>query len=142
MLLAIDTNVLIRYITRDDLEQASIADWVIERGCSEDEPGFVSHIVLCEVAWVLKSAYAADRDHVAKVIETLLQARQLKVQASDIVWRALADYRRHRADFADTLINQQGITAGCDVFVSFDKRAAELPHGCLADEIHRANTRQ
>jgi len=56
-MVGIDTNVLVRYITQDDLDQSSIASEFIEKNCTSDTPGIINQVVLCELVWVLKSAY-------------------------------------------------------------------------------------
>ncbi len=56
-MIGLDTNVLVRYIVRDDPVHTALAEMLIEQHCSEENPGFVSHIVLCELCWVLTRAY-------------------------------------------------------------------------------------
>lgn len=54
-MIALDTNVLVRYLAQDDREQARVATRFIEEHLTADDPGFVSTIVLCEIIWVLES---------------------------------------------------------------------------------------
>ena len=75
-MIGLDTNVLVRYIVEDDDKQARIATRVIE-GCTADAPGFVSHLVLVELIWVLSSCYGADKASLIKVVQQLLQTKQL-----------------------------------------------------------------
>ncbi len=57
----IDTNVLVRYIVQDDPAQSALATTFIEKNCTAKKPGFINLIVLCELTWVLKRAYRAER---------------------------------------------------------------------------------
>ena len=60
-MIGVDTNVLVRYIVQDDVEQSKIASRFIEGLISSSKPGFVNQIVLCELVWVLKRAYHYDK---------------------------------------------------------------------------------
>ena len=124
----IDTTVLVRYITRDHAEQYRAAKQHLESTCTQENPGSVSVIVLCELAWVLSRAYDADPNDIAQVIDQILRTRQLQVQRRDQVRSALAEYVDHEADFADCLIGQLNQTNGADETVTFDQNAARLRH--------------
>lgn len=65
----IDTNVLVRYLTRDDPVQYKQAKTFLESTCSEENPGYINTIVLCEMVWVLKAAYNCTRDEITMVVE-------------------------------------------------------------------------
>lgn len=123
-MIGIDTNVLIRYLVQDDEAQAKIASDFIESKCSDDNPGFINHIVLCEITWVLSGAYRQKRSDIANVIDSLLQVRQIEVQNAPLVWKALSDYRDSNADFSDHLIAHSNQQAGCASTATFDKKAA------------------
>ena len=87
------TNVLVRYITRDHSEQRAAAKRHLESNCTQQPPGYVNVIVLCELAWVLTTAYDASQEKLARVIDQLLRTRQLQIQRRDQVRSALAEYR-------------------------------------------------
>ena len=123
----LDTNVIVRYLTQDDPKQAAVATRYIERHCTEESPGVIGHITLCEIVWVLKSNYSQDRDSIARVIEHLLQIAQIKVLEPALVWRALGDFRQSSADFADHLLARVNEARGCESTVTFDKSAAKQP---------------
>ena len=126
-MIALDTNVLIRYLVQDDPTQAKQSTQFIEANCTEDEPCFIGQIVLCEVAWVLESNYDQDRQQIAHIIEELLQVGQLEVQQPEVVWRALSDYKNSNADFPDHLLARVNQSAGCNYTVTFDKKASKQP---------------
>jgi predicted nucleic-acid-binding protein len=95
---------LIRYLVQDDRKQAALATSFIERYCTDNNPGFIGQIVLCELAWVLESNYNQTREQITAVIEQLLHVAQLEVMEPEVVWRALNDYRSSNVDFPDHLL--------------------------------------
>jgi len=121
----IDTNVLIRYLVQDDATQAKSATTFIEKHCTAEDPGFVGHIVFCELAWVLESNYAQGRMQIATIIEELLQVVQMQAQDPEIIWRALNDYKKSNVDFPDHLLARINESNGCDTTFTFDKKAAK-----------------
>jgi predicted nucleic-acid-binding protein len=122
----IDTNVLVRYITRDHPEQHRAAKRHLESSCTQEGPGYVNIVVLCELAWVLRSAYDASQEEVAQVVDQLLRTRQLQIQQRDRVRAALTEYEESAAGFADCLIGQLNQEAGTEETVTFDQSAAQM----------------
>lgn len=61
-MIGLDTNVLVRYLAQDDSQQSALAVKLIEGACSEKNPAFINHIVLCETAWVLERCYDAKKN--------------------------------------------------------------------------------
>lgn len=120
----LDTNIVIRYLTQDDRKQSQQATKIIE-SLTDAEPGFISLVTLAEVSWVLRSAYAVGNADLANVIEKLLDSRELVIQDADIARRALAALQAGHG-FADALIAEAGIAAGCTETLTFDKSAAKL----------------
>ena len=94
---------------------------------SSVRPGFVSTVVLCELFWVLASAYRIPPQEILVIIERMLGTRELHIQQSELVHRAVRASRGSSIEFVDALIGELGISAGCTETVTFDKRAAELP---------------
>lgn len=118
---AVDTNVLVRLITRDDPRQAASAEAFIQGGA------WVSHIVLVETVWVLKSVYALDDERIQAVIEVLLGHVHLSVQEPEIVTAALEAYRERPAlGFSDCLIVAVARKAGHVPVGTFDRGLAKL----------------
>lgn len=122
----LDTNVLVRYITRDDPSQYRAAKAFLESTCTPEQPGYVNAIVLCELVWVLKGAYDASKEEIIRVLDQILRTRQLQVQHRDQVRAALESYKHSTSDFADCLIGQLNENAGCTSTVTFDWRAGAL----------------
>jgi predicted nucleic-acid-binding protein len=125
--IGIDTNVLVRYLAQDDPKQSAVATRFIEARLSADDPGFVSTITLCEIAWVLADAYGADRKRIRAAVEGLLATKQLVIERAELVWKALRAWEGVSADFSDALIGQIAIADGAEKTVTFDRAAARLP---------------
>lgn len=126
-MIGLDTNVLIRYLAQDEPRQSAAATRLMEKTLSAEEPGFVSLVALCEVAWVLAECYGADRERIRTVLQGLLESRQIVVESAEIAWRALRAWRGSAADFSDALIGEIALAAGAGKVLTFDKAAAKLP---------------
>ena len=122
-MIAIDTNIVLRYLVADDIEQAAIAIDLIENRLSSTSPGFLAVSVLVETAWVLKRRYGQAASEIRNILAELLLAPQLIVDQAAMVERALAS--KH-PDFADALIHEIGRAAGCVKTVTFDRSFARL----------------
>lgn len=122
----LDTNVLVRYLTRDDADQYQRAKAFLETTCTETEPGYINTIVLCELIWVLKAAYGATKKDLAGVVEHILLTRQFEVAHRDAAWAALRDFKQGNADFADCLIGRLNLEKGCIDTATFDQKAGTL----------------
>jgi predicted nucleic-acid-binding protein len=125
-MIGIDTNVLIRVIVADDARQANAARNFIRDRCTPDDPGFVSNLVLAEVAWTLAAGYGYSRQQIADAIEGIMETTQLQIESSVDASAALMEYRVGPADFADCLIGQTNRTSRCTHTVTFDRKAAKL----------------
>jgi predicted nucleic-acid-binding protein len=120
-MLAVDTNVLVRLLTRDDADQVSAAEAFVSRGA------WVSHLVLAETFWVLGSVYDLTRSQIATAIEMLLNHRELSLQDADVVTAALDHYRRRPAiEFSDCLVLEIARKAGHLPVATFDRNFARL----------------
>ncbi len=76
-MIGLDTNVHVRYLAQDDPGEARAATGLLEQTLSEDEPGYLDHVVLGELGWVLERCYGVGREGLADIVEGLLTARQL-----------------------------------------------------------------
>ena len=124
-MIGIDTNILVRYVVQDDPRQAASASHFIETTLGADEPGWIASIVLCELVWVLETAYGYARAPIAATLQRLFEVARLHVEAPALAWRALDAYRGG-ADFSAALIALGNERAGCDYTATFDKGAARL----------------
>ena len=123
-----DTNVLVRYLVKDDPEQATIVAKLIVEAAETEAPIYLDMIVLCETVWVLESGYDYAKDTIADVLEKLLLTQQFELEERDQVWRALRRYRAGKGDLADYLIGESNLAADCERTVTFDRALLE-EHG-------------
>jgi predicted nucleic-acid-binding protein len=120
-MVAVDTNVLVRLLTRDDADQVRAAEAFVGRGA------WVSHLVLAETFWVLDSVYDLTRAQIATAIEMLLNHKELSLQDADVVTAALDHYRRRSAvEFSDCLVLEIARKAGHLPVATFDRNFAKL----------------
>ena len=126
-MIGLDTNVIIRYVAQDDTRQSAAATRLMEKSLSADNPGFVTLVTMCEIAWVLAECYAADRERIRSVLAGLLETRQIVVESAEVAWRALRAWQGSAADFSDALIGEVARSAGAAKVLTFDKSAARLP---------------
>ncbi len=120
----LDTNVLMRHLTQDDIAQARLASRFIAAECTREEPCFINRVVLCEMVWVLESAYEYSRESISEALERVLRTHQFSVEDMGAAWSALRRYRSGVADFADCLIGETNREAGCAETITLDKKAA------------------
>jgi len=118
---AVDTNVLVRLVTRDDAKQVAAAEGFVARGA------WVPHLVLAEATWVLTSVYDRSPVEIAAAVEMLLNHQHLALQDSETVAAAVASFRRRPAlGFSDCLVVEVARKAGHLPLGTFDRSLARL----------------
>lgn len=121
MPLAVDTNVLVRYLVVDDARQSAQAAALIERVVAAGDTLYVSDVVVCELVWVLSAAYKFKRAEIARTLKDVFRARHLTFNAADQLMIALAAYVGGKGDFSDYLIREHARAAGADTIATFDR---------------------
>jgi predicted nucleic-acid-binding protein len=129
--IGLDTNILVRFITRDDRAQSRRADEIFAR-LTEGDPGFVSVVVMAELAWVLERGYGYGNREIGSAIERMLQIDVLQIECEQQVLVAMVALQRGRGSFADALIGALASQAGCSTTLTFDRKALRLPGFALA----------
>jgi predicted nucleic-acid-binding protein len=120
--IGVDTNILVRYLTKDDEPQWQKAVEIIEGG----EQCFIANIVLCELVWVLRGKpYEFSRAEIGKTIEMMLQCPVFELENSSLVYQALHRFQQGKADFSDYLIGAIAQQLGCSKTVTFDRKLAD-----------------
>jgi predicted nucleic-acid-binding protein len=126
-MIGIDTNILVRHLAQDDPVQSPKATELIERRLSAGEPGFVTVIVIAELAWVLERSYGLPDAEIVVAIERTLQTESLVLESEKEVFTALVALKEGRGSFGDALIAALGGKAGCAHTLTFDRKALRLP---------------
>jgi predicted nucleic-acid-binding protein len=122
-LIGLDTNVLVRYLTQDDPDQAAQATRILEEELTDDDPGFIGLVVLVETIWVLRRLYKASPEEIWETVNDLLGSRRILVENRHVVARAIATSAKNASDFADSIIAASALDVGCRKIVSFDRGA-------------------
>jgi predicted nucleic-acid-binding protein len=122
---AIDTNVLVRLVTRDDPAQAAKAQTFIR----EHQPVLVTQLSVLELAWVLSGSYGFTKEKVCAVVDMLLDMAELDIQEPAILQAAVRAWATAKADFADCYILETVKSAAATPLATFDAALARLP-GC------------
>ena len=125
-MIGLDTNVLVRYLTQDDPAQARTATQIIEQRLTLANPGFVSVVTMAELVWVLDRAYGLSAQEIAAAVERMLQVDVLVVENEQEVFMAMIALKQGLGAFADALIGELALRAGCKHTLTFDKKAARL----------------
>lgn len=120
-MIALDTNVLVRYLTQDDPAQFRKAAREIDAAVRRGERLLICPVVLCELVWVLTRGYGYSRPDVAGVLHELLSTAQFEFSEQDAVSSAADDYARGNGDFADYLIGRLNLRSGARSTLTFDR---------------------
>lgn len=119
-MIGVDTNVLVRYLTQDDLTQARAVDELMSESVENSELLHVDDIVLCELVWVLRAAYRLNKATIAAALDKILQTSLFSFEDRGLLGRALAEYRDGPGDFADHVIGARNAKSGCETTATFD----------------------
>ena len=118
---SVDTNVLVRLVTRDDAKQVAAAEAFVAGGA------WVPHLALAEVSWVMASVYDRSPDQIATAIEMLLAHDRLTLQDEEVVAAAISQFRRRpKVGFSDCLMLEVARKAGHTPFGTFDRELARI----------------
>lgn len=122
-MIAVDTNILVRYFAEDDAAQTLKARHLLEQELTFATPGFVTLVTLVELLWVLNDTYKVGRAIQAEIVSQLLAAPNLVIERDDLVADALA---LHGGDISDHIVHLVGTVHGCSKTLTFDKKFARV----------------
>ena len=131
-MLGIDTNVLVRFLVRDDEGQFERARRLIKREVGSEEDVFVSLLVLVETEWVLRRVYGYSRPEIIRELRRFVGLPRISLEEPELASTAL-DWGERGLDFADAL--HLAKAAGCEAFLSFDQRLRRRAKGSDAVEV-------
>lgn len=126
-ILGVDTNVLVRFLVRDDEAQFEKARKLIKREVAAGRGVLVNQLVLLETEWVLRSRYSLPKQLIIQAISGLLDASDVQFEDEAAVEEALFVWKESAADFADCLIGAKNRRLGCRATATFDVKASKLP---------------
>lgn len=128
---ALDTNILVRFIVRDDARQAALASRLIEGAIRAGETLYVPVTVMLELEWVLRSNFGFDKERVTTTLSRLLASVELSFESEAAVEIALALYRDGAADFSDCVHIASAHVAGESPLWTFDRAASRIQGAAL-----------
>ena len=131
-MIGLDTNVIVRYFVQDDPIQSPRATRLLEHVLTAEDPGFISVVVVAEIAWVLERAYRLKDREIAAAIEHMLQSEVLAIENEQQVFAAMIALKEGHGAFADALIGALAASAGCTHTLTFDRQASRLRGFALA----------
>lgn len=123
---AIDTNILIRFLTGDDELQAKKVYSIFKTAESEKKELFVPLLVVLEMIWVLESVYEVSRIEILDSIRDLLLMPVLKFDQQATLQQWIHSAQGNTFDLSDLLIAHSAKINGCEVVLTFDKNAAKF----------------
>ena len=126
-MIALDTNVLVRLVTRDNEAQALRAKAVFDAHSEAHGGLFVSDIVLVELCWTLSRSYELNRVDIARTVRALIDNGSIAFESQLAVRNALSSFETTTADFPDCLIVAKANQVGCGHTLTFDRRMKSLP---------------
>ena len=126
-MIAVDTNIIVRFLVRDDEKQAQAVYKRLKQAEVNRETLFIPLVVVWETIWVLVSAYDRSRGDVLDALEDMRRMPVFEFEKDDLLQRMLSEGRNCKTDLADMLIAQSAQSCGCDSGITFDKGAARLP---------------
>ncbi len=125
-MIAVDTNILVRFLVRDDDRQAEAALKRIKEAEVRRERLKIPLLVVLETIWVLESAYDKTRTEILDAIRDMRQMPVFDFESDRVIEGLLNDGPKHKADLADIMIAHAAEAAGCEAGITFDKCAAKL----------------
>jgi predicted nucleic-acid-binding protein len=124
-MIGLDSNVLVRYLTRDHEAQFAAASKAINAIAAAGDKAFVCLAVLLETVWVLDRSYGTDRARIARALRGLLEAADVVLENEPLVEAALDAFQSGPADLADYVVAFGNLSVGCTHTLTFDGRAAK-----------------
>ncbi|QKE40375.1 MAG: type II toxin-antitoxin system VapC family toxin [Ferrovum myxofaciens] len=126
-MLGLDTNVLVRFLVRDDEAQFEKAHKLIRCELASGRRVFVNQLVLLETEWVLRSRYGVPKVQFIEIVSGLLDAMDIQFEEESVIEETLFTWRESQADFADCFIVAKNRRSGCRATATFDAKASRLP---------------
>jgi predicted nucleic-acid-binding protein len=126
-MIGLNTNVLVRFLVRDDEEQFERACDLIRSEARREQVVCVSLLMLLETEWVLRSRYKLGKEEILGTFSELLSAADMRFENEPAIAQALFMWKESPAQFADCLIGARHWALGCSATATFDQGALKLP---------------
>jgi predicted nucleic-acid-binding protein len=124
-MIAIDTNVLVRFLVGDDEKQSEKVYKIFKDTETKKSQVYVPLLVILEVIWVLESAYEIDREDIINSLDQLILMPIFEFEKLSVIQNLIPDAKTSNFDLSDLLIAHSSDYAGCKMVITFDKRASK-----------------
>jgi predicted nucleic-acid-binding protein len=125
-MIGLDTNLLVRYLTKADPTQFNKAKALIDATAAAGDRFVINSAVLCELVWVLRTTYEYSREEIAGAVEYILTIAEFDVERPDETRLALREFQSTKADFSDALIGRINQSLGANHTATFDRNLKGL----------------
>ena len=125
-MIALDTNVLVRFLVQDDKQQAKAVLTHFAKQEKNKQSFFVTQLVVLELIWVLEAVYEVSREDILHSLSELLLMPVLTFEAQSTLRSFISSATKSKFDLPDLLIAHSAIEQGCDTTYTFDKKASKF----------------
>lgn len=125
MIWGLDTNIVVRFLVKDDEAQAQRVYALFKKIEKNREKAYLSLLVIQETIWVLESAYHYKRDNIIDAIKDFKELSFIKCESEEVIIKFLEDAEKSSCDLSDLLIAHILKSNGCDKAYTFDKKASK-----------------
>lgn len=123
----LDTNILLRFLLKDEPRQAKAARAVIAKAIADNDPSCICLLTVLEMEWVLRSRGGFDKAEIISTFKQLLEAKDLRFEDEAVLEHGIYLYENSNAEFADCLQVARYRALGCSSMLTFDIKAGKLP---------------
>lgn len=125
-MIALDTNVLVRFLVNDDKKQADAARKIIKEAELSKQPLLVTSLVVLELIWVLDAVYNVPREDIIGAISDLILMPALCFEKQSALRHFISSASHSTFDLSDLLIALSAVELGCDTTLTFDNKASKF----------------
>ena len=125
-MIGIDTNILVRYLTNDDLGQCKKISEFFAKYKNTPRSIFINNIVICETVWVLDRGYKYSKEIIVNTLKLICRTPEFAFENHNLIMQSIIEYENNNAiDLSDIIISIFNKNIGCRATVSFDKKAVD-----------------
>ncbi len=121
----LDTNILIRFLVRDDIKQAEKVFTLFKQAESKRHLFFISNFTVIETVWVLSKLYKCSNKDISNTFNVLLSIPIINFESENLLKEFIILAEKTNLDLADLLIGLSGSYNNCKETITFDKKAAK-----------------
>lgn len=125
-MIGIDTNILIHYLTQDDIDRAQVAEHILNNYATSPNSLFINNIVFCKLTSTLEQEYKYDKEEICRLIKQMLSTKEFAFENQKLLWQALNQYTQNKIDFSTALITEINKEFNCSKSLTMDSPLVDL----------------